>query len=155
MKLCSIKWMVFDFGGKMHFENNPKMTSLRIFYVHLNVLWWWLQQNLIFSTLQSFCFCRNYSLPCKLVLAEPQNIASYLCHYFTLVLRSPVLQDVLDHVVSILVLNKTNHGNLIMGKVEEDSWCFWRHIKHSHLPKIWRLSERPRRAKLRCHRKYK
>lgn len=94
----------------------------------------WLQQKLILKKKKkNQCFyiikvwwrvCRNFSLPCKLVLAEPQNIASYLCHYFTLILSSAVFQDVLDHVVSILVLNQTNHRNLILGKVEEDSWCF-------------------------------
>lgn len=48
-------------------------------------------------------------LPGKLVLAESQYIASDLSNYLALVLSSAMLQNMLDHVVAILVLNKTNH----------------------------------------------
>lgn len=47
------------------------------------------------------------------MLAESQNIASDLSHDFTLILSSAVLQNVLDHVVAILVLNKTNHRDTL------------------------------------------
>ena len=46
-------------------------------------------------------------LPGKLVLAESQYVASDLRHYLALILGSAVLQNVLDHIVAILVLNKT------------------------------------------------
>lgn len=54
----------------------------------------------------------RWCLPGKLVLAESQYIASDLSHDFTLILGSAVLQNVLDHVVAILVLNKTNRRHI-------------------------------------------
>lgn len=51
--------------------------------------------------------CLYWVLPGKLVLAEAQHIASDLSHYLALVLSSAMFQNVLDHIVAILVLNKT------------------------------------------------
>lgn len=48
-------------------------------------------------------------LPRKLVLAETQYIASDFSHYLALIFSPAVLQNVLDDIVAILVLNKTNH----------------------------------------------
>lgn len=57
------------------------------------------------------CLC--WVLPSKLVLAESQYIASDLRHYLALILSSAVFQNVLDYIVAILVLNKTNHTDTL------------------------------------------
>lgn len=49
----------------------------------------------------------EWNLPCKLVLAESQDVASYFSHDLALILGPAVLQNVLDDVVPILVLNQT------------------------------------------------
>lgn len=57
------------------------------------------------------CLC--WILPGKLVLAEPQYVASNLSHYLALILSSAMLQNVLDHIVAILVLNTINHTDTL------------------------------------------
>ncbi len=57
--------------------------------------------------------CSHLNLPCKLVLAESQNVASDLSHYLALILSSAVLQNMLDDIVAILVLNKPNHKDTL------------------------------------------
>lgn len=66
------------------------------------------------TTCARVCVCARvrWCLPGKLVLAESQYIASDLSHNFTLILGSAMLQNVLDHVVAILVLNKTNRRHI-------------------------------------------
>lgn len=51
----------------------------------------------------------SWNLPGKLVLAQSQYIASNFRHYLALIFSSAVLQNVLDHIVAVLVLNKTHH----------------------------------------------
>lgn len=62
------------------------------------------------------------------MLAQTQHIASDFRHYLALVLSSAVLQNVLDDIVAILVLNKTNHM-AINSKREDTSWRVSSHIK--------------------------
>lgn len=47
------------------------------------------------------------------MLAESQHVASDLSHYLALILSSAVLQNVLDDIVAILVLNKSNHKDTL------------------------------------------
>lgn len=62
------------------------------------------------------------ALPGELVLTKSQYIASDLSHYLALVLSSAMLQNVLDHIVAILVLNKSKpHRHQL--KRDKDSWC--------------------------------
>lgn len=51
----------------------------------------------------------NRYLPCKLVLTKNQYISSDFSHYFALILSSAMFQNMLDDIVSILVLHETNH----------------------------------------------
>lgn len=52
--------------------------------------------------------CSNIivSLPSKFVLAKDKNFSTDLCNYFAFVLWSTVFQDMLNHVVTILILQE-------------------------------------------------
>lgn len=57
---------------------------------------------LIFISATAF----EHSLPCKFVLAEDQNFSANLGDYLALILRPAVLQNMLNHVVAVLILRE-------------------------------------------------
>ncbi len=49
--------------------------------------------------------------PCKFMLTQSQNLPSDLRHYLALVFWTPMLQNMLDHIVTILILKvETGRG---------------------------------------------
>lgn len=48
----------------------------------------------------------RYGLPCKFVLAEEKNFSADLCNYLTFIFWPAVLQNMLDNVVTILILQE-------------------------------------------------
>lgn len=48
----------------------------------------------------------KYGLPCKFVLAQDKNLSANFCDNLALVLGSAVLQNMLNDVVTILILQK-------------------------------------------------
>ena len=50
--------------------------------------------------------CVGFALPRKLVLTQSQNVSTDLRDNLALVLSSSMLQDVLNHIITILVLKE-------------------------------------------------
>lgn len=49
---------------------------------------------------------RLLSLPCKFMLAQDKNLPAHLCHYLALIFWSAMLQNMLNDVVTILILQE-------------------------------------------------
>lgn len=49
---------------------------------------------------------QQHSLPCKFVLAEDKNLSANLCDYLALIFWPAVLQNMLNDVVTILILQE-------------------------------------------------
>lgn len=48
----------------------------------------------------------QHGLPCKFVLAEDKNLSANLCNYLALIFWSAMLQNVLNNIVTILILQE-------------------------------------------------
>ena len=64
-------------------------------------------------SLAAFFFTENHStqllsqdLPCKFMLTQNKNLSANLCHYLALILWSAMLQNMLNDVVTILILQE-------------------------------------------------
>lgn len=57
------------------------------------------------------CTKQNHNpSPCKLVLAQDENFSTDLCYYLGLVFRSAMLQNMLNDVVTVLILQEAVKG---------------------------------------------
>lgn len=58
----------------------------------------------------------NKNLPCEFVLAEDENLSANLRNDLALVLRSAVLQNVLNDVVTVLILQRAVEAELMVNR---------------------------------------